>query len=363
VVKGAYVRTLFRGKPAIGVVWREDGTADVPDAKMKTIEEVLALPPMPEKLMQFIEWVASYNMAHKGAVMGMAIGGADQKSDVRKQISEKKEKILISDIWHLTSLQTEALNHLLPHIRADNFNVTLLDGVTGSGKTEVYFAAIRKSLEEHPENQILIMLPEIALTQSLIERVKSRLGIAPTVWHSNLTPKKRRENWLSIATGAAKLIIGARSALFLPYPKLSLIVVDEEHDASYKQEEGVVYNARDMAVTRASIEKIPVILVSATPSLETVVNVKNRKYDEINLPARFGDAKMPEIELVDLRTEKTGEKLLDFGKTAARTGGNPGARRAIVIIPEPPRLRAAHPLPCLRTSFEMPVLQCLLSRA
>jgi len=301
-VKGTYVRVPFRGKSTVGVVWHEDGAADIPEAKVKTIEEVFTLPPMPEKLMQFIEWAATYNMAHKGAVLAMAIGGADQKTDARYQISEKKN--LISDIWHLTSVQSTALDKLLPRIRADNFNVTLLDGVTGSGKTEVYFTAIRKSLEEHPDNQILIMLPEIALTQSLIERVKLRLGLAPTVWHSNLTPKRRRENWLAIATGEAKLIIGARSSLFLPYQKLSLIVVDEEHDVSYKQEEGVVYNTRDMAVVRASIEKIPVILVSATPSLETVVNVKVGKYDEINLPSRFGDAKMPEIELVDLRKEK-----------------------------------------------------------
>jgi len=304
--KGMLVKVPFRGKSTVGVVWCESGAADVPDSKVKNIEEVFGLPPMPEKLMQFIEWTANYNMAHNGAVLGMAVSGiGDQGSGIREKKNNKTDpRSLTPDHWQLTAAQNTALDKLLPHIRADNFNVTLLDGVTGSGKTEVYFSAIRKSLEEHPDNQILIMLPEIALTQSLIERVKSRLGITPTVWHSNLTPKKRRENWLAIATGDAKLIIGARSSLFLPYLKLSLIVVDEEHDASYKQEEGVVYNARDMAVVRASIEKIPIILVSATPSLETVVNVKAKKYDEINLPARFGDAKMPEIELVDLRKEK-----------------------------------------------------------
>lgn len=175
----------------------------------------------------------------------------------------------------------------------------LLDGVTGSGKTEVYFEAVAKVIAAG--KQALVLLPEIALSHGFIGRFSARFGHAPTLWHSGLTPAARRKNWRSILSGEAKVVAGARSALFLPYADLGLIVVDEEHESAYKQEEILIYNARDMAVLRAATEQIPIILSSATPSLETIKNSMDGKYDEIRLPSRFGDAQLPDVELIDLR--------------------------------------------------------------
>jgi primosomal protein N' (replication factor Y) len=182
------------------------------------------------------------------------------------------------------------------------YSTTLLDGVTGSGKTEVYCEAIAECLRQG--KQALVMLPEIAMTAALIDRFAARFGTRPIEWHSALGDKKRRLHWQAIVKGEAKFILGARSALFLPYPNLGLIVVDEEHEAAYKQEEGVIYHGRDMAVARAKIGNIPVVLSSATPSLETLFNVQQGKYGHVVLPTRFGEAKMPRIDLVDLRQHK-----------------------------------------------------------
>jgi len=177
--------------------------------------------------------------------------------------------------------------------------VTLLDGVTGSGKTEVYFAAIAACLARG--KQALVLLPEIALSTQWLARFAARFGAPPALWHSELGHALRRDTWRDVALGRAQVVVGARSALFLPFPDLGLIVVDEEQDLSYKQEDGVVYHARDMAVVRGSIAKLPVILVSATPSLETLANVEQGRYRRLHLQARFGDARLPEIRIVDMR--------------------------------------------------------------
>ena len=181
------------------------------------------------------------------------------------------------------------------------FAVTLLDGVTGSGKTEVYFEAIAQALAGG--RQALVMLPEIALTAQWLERFERRFGAAPAQWHSDLTTSLRRHTWRAIASGEARIVVGARSALFLPYRDIGLIVVDEEHDPSFKQDEGVVYNARDMAIVRARIGGFPVVLASATPSLETVVNCEAGRYQRLHLPRRHGGASLPDIRVVDMRAE------------------------------------------------------------
>ncbi|MEE8548080.1 MAG: primosomal protein N' [Alphaproteobacteria bacterium] len=183
----------------------------------------------------------------------------------------------------------------------DGFSVSLLDGVTGSGKTEVYFEAIAKALEM--EQNVLVLLPEIALSAQWLDRFESRFGAPPAQWHSELGAKARRTTWRAVAEGKVEVVVGARSALFLPFPDLGLIVVDEEHDPSFKQEEGVLYNARDMAVVRASLGAIPIVLVSATPSLETVTNAKGGRYAHLHLPDRHGGAIMPEVSLIDMRAE------------------------------------------------------------
>jgi primosomal protein N' (replication factor Y) len=181
------------------------------------------------------------------------------------------------------------------------FHVALLDGVTGSGKTEVYFEAVAEIIRRG--KQSLILMPEIALTGQFLDRFAQRFGVRPLEWHSELTPRTRARNWAAIAAGEAPVVVGARSALFLPYADLGLIVVDEEHDQAYKQDDGVHYHARDMAVVRAHIAKIPIVLASATPSVETEVNARKGRYQRVVLPARFGGQHMPYIEAIDLRRE------------------------------------------------------------
>ena len=183
----------------------------------------------------------------------------------------------------------------------DKFHVALLDGVTGSGKTEVYFEAVAQVLKRG--RQALILMPEIALTGQFLDRFAARFGVRPHEWHSELTPRKRARTWSVVASGEARVVVGARSALFLPYADLGLIVVDEEHDQAYKQDEGTHYHARDMAVVRASIGKFPIVLSSATPSLESEVNARRERYQRIALPSRFGGQHMPHIEAIDLRRE------------------------------------------------------------
>jgi primosomal protein N' (replication factor Y) (superfamily II helicase) len=198
--------------------------------------------------------------------------------------------------------QERAAERLVERVREGGFSVTVLDGVTGSGKTETYFAAIAAALEAG--RQVLVLLPEIALGAQWLDRFKRRFGALPAEWHSDVSQSTRRDTWRAVASGRARIVVGARSALFLPFADLGLVIVDEEHDASYKQEDGVAYQARDMAVLRASIAEIPIVLVSATPSLETVVNVARGRYERVHLPRRHAEASLPKIDLVDMRGQR-----------------------------------------------------------
>ena len=200
----------------------------------------------------------------------------------------------------LSDAQNAAAATLVGSVGA-GYSVTLLDGVTGSGKTEVYFEAIAAALRA--DKQVIVLLPEIALTADWLGRFEKRFGERPVVWHSDIPMSERRRNWRAVAHGTARLVVGARSALMLPYRDLGLIVIDEEHDPSFKQDEGVIYNARDMAVVRGHIGGFPVILASATPSLETVDNVWRGRYQRLSLPERFAGATLPEITAIDMRTE------------------------------------------------------------
>jgi primosomal protein N' (replication factor Y) len=186
-------------------------------------------------------------------------------------------------------------------VAKNEFQVALLDGVTGSGKTEVYFEAVAENIKRG--RQTMILMPEIALTGQFLDRFASRFGVRPIEWHSELTPRTRARNWAAVAAGDAPVVVGARSALFLPYADLGLIIVDEEHDQAYKQDEGAHYHARDMAVVRGSIAKIPVVLCSATPSVESEVNARKGRYRRVALPSRFGGQHMPQIEAIDLKRE------------------------------------------------------------
>jgi primosomal protein N' (replication factor Y) len=198
--------------------------------------------------------------------------------------------------------QEAAARRLNERTGAGGFSVTVLDGVTGSGKTETYFAAIATALAAG--HQVLVLLPEIALGAQWLDRFRRRFGASPVEWHSEVSHSARRDAWRAVASARARIVVGARSALFLPFPELGLVVVDEEHDPSYKQDDGVCYQARDMAVLRASIARIPIILVSATPSLETVVNIARGRYERVSLPRRHAEATLPLITLVDMRRER-----------------------------------------------------------
>jgi len=357
---GAIIEVPFGGRPAIGVVWGP-GEGTLADNKLKPAGAILPLPPMTSVLRQFIDRVAAYTLAPPGAVLRMALGAPKSLLPVRSSVSYKlspdnnlpaknparlrvarlladgtarsaseivqslgcstglikamaKSNEIISIpaeppspflqpfiASHITfsSAQGAAAAALQQTMQEQAFSATLLEGVTGSGKTEVYYEAIASAVAQG--RQSLVLLPEIALTSQWLDRFVAHFGVRPAVWHSDLSPAQRRITWRAVAEGKAPVVIGARSALFLPFSNLGLIVVDEEHEAAYKQEEGVIYNARDMAVLRAHLGKHPIILVSATPSLETLVNVKNGKYRRLHLPNRHGSAQLPEINAIDMR--------------------------------------------------------------
>lgn len=201
----------------------------------------------------------------------------------------------------LTPEQETAAAELVRKV-GNGFSVTLLDGVTGSGKTEVYFEAVARALELG--RQVLILVPEIALTTQWLGRFEKRFGVKPACWHSGLGQRERIDTWKAVSEGRVKVIVGARSALFLPYPDLGLMVIDESHDHSFKQEDVVNYQGRDMAVVRAKLEQFPLILSTATPDLETVCNVEDGKYDCVCLTSRYASAVMPDIKVIDLKKDK-----------------------------------------------------------
>ncbi len=237
----------------------------------------------------------------------------------------------------------------------------MLDGVPGAGKTEVYFEAIAAALAAG--RQVLVLLPEIALTSQWLKRFEDRFGCTPAPWHSGLTSLERRETWRAIADGRVGVVVGARSALFLPFERLGLIVVDEEHDGSFKQDDGVAYNARDMAVVRARLVGAPIVLASATPSLESVTNVTAGRYGALHLPRRHGGQTLARLQAVDLKTRGAAARPL---AVAARGRGDEAdlcRGRADAAVPQSPRLCADHAVPRLRPRHRMPAMLGLAGRA
>ncbi|MBC7770089.1 MAG: primosomal protein N' [Phycisphaerales bacterium] len=360
---GMHVIAPIGSRLVRGVVWsveREHPGA----ANLKAIEEVLPGSPVPEMSRAFIDWAAKYLVRPPGDLVRMVVRSPEalfpppthiviaptgepppKLTEARKRVMEEAAKEHVSaaelarraetssavvkglvDCGALTKLevsedppfpppnltmlgktlsdiQQAAADEVCASVRAGGFHVALLDGVTGSGKTEVYLEAAAEALKLDTSAQVLVLLPEIALTQAAMSRFNARFGVTPVEWHSAIPHKARRRAWREIAAGRARLIVGARSALFLPYPNLKLIVIDEEHDSSYKQEEGVIYQARDLAVARAKLGECMVILASATPSLETLVNAQSGRYAHVKLPSRHGTAELPDVELVDLKID------------------------------------------------------------
>lgn len=299
ILLGDYVVVPFGKKRLIGIVWKY---SDKSNRELKFIEQKIDLQNIRPKLIAFAEWGAQYNLIPIGMLAKVIMGGVLKVNQIDKLICAKQKQEISEISCQLSPEQQVASDEIISNL--NEYSVTLLDGETGSGKTEVYLSAIAKLVETVNSAQILILLPEIVLTSQLVNRVRGQISKNLVEWHSGLTPKTRRNNWLNIASGNAQIIIGARSALFLPYKNLKLIIVDEEHDSSFKQEQGIIYNARDMAIILAKFENIPIILSSATPLLETIHHVKNGNYNHVKLTKRFGGAELPLIKVVDMRSNK-----------------------------------------------------------
>jgi primosomal protein N' (replication factor Y) len=365
VEPGAFVLVPFGAQTRIGVVWDAplgDGERPVDPKKMKAVSERLDVPPLSVTSLRFAEWIASYTLAPLGMVVRMLMSAqaafepvkprfgvrvvADAAEPPRMTPARRRALDLARDgqirakaalaaeaacstgvvdglvasgnlvevviperrfpepspdhrKTDFTPEQAAAVHALISAVHGDGFSVSLLDGVTGSGKTEVYYEAVAETLRRG--RQALIMLPEIALTGQFMSRFTARFGCMPAEWHSALSPAERGRVWRAAATGEARVVVGARSALFLPYSDLGLIVVDEEHDAGFKQDDRVHYQARDMSVVRGSLGKFPVVLASATPSIESHVNARTGRYRHIVLPGRFTGAELPDVVPIDMR--------------------------------------------------------------
>jgi primosomal protein N' (replication factor Y) len=356
---GTIVAVPLGTRVTIGAVW-PDAPDDVPAKKLREIEAILDAPPLPGALIRFVDWMAGYTLASRGMVLRMVLRSPEALEPERPMVGVRlagpppdrltaaRRRVLevaadglawskaglagaagvstgvVDGLLAQGTLERVAMpprpiaadldpDHERPELseaqeraaavlrqaERDAFSVALLDGVTGSGKTEVYFEAVAETLRRG--RQALILLPEISLTGAFLDRFASRFGSRPAEWHSEVATRQRERVWRAVARGEARAVVGARSALFLPFPDLGLIVVDEEHDPAYKQEEGVSYHARDMAVVRGSLSGFPVVLSSATPSVESRVNADRGRYRHLLLPARYGVALKPEIAAIDLR--------------------------------------------------------------
>ncbi len=358
---GDLVLAPLNRRESVGVVWDGAPDAALPESRLKPLTAILDAPRMRADLRRLVDWIAAYTLAAPGEVLAMALrlnalrpesapigwqiadtipsehrltearrrvlaalaegprGGAELaraagvSSGVIRGMADAGLIVAITlpprapfarpDPDHpgpvLSVEQQGAAGALRQAVAARAFSVTLLDGVTGSGKTEVYLEAVAACLRAG--RQALVLLPEIALSSQWLERFERRFAVAPAVWHSDLSSRTRRITWRAVAAGTAPVVVGARSALFLPFPDLGLVVIDEEHETAFKQEEGVVYHARDMAVVRARLCGAPAVLVSATPSLETMANVEAGRYRRLHLPSRHAGAALPTVRLIDLR--------------------------------------------------------------
>ncbi|MDR2645927.1 MAG: primosomal protein N' [Holosporaceae bacterium] len=292
---GDVVEIPLRQRNIVGIVTDENIETS---RELKTISRIFGFN-IGKTNYDFLKWVSDYTMIPRGHVLKMMLGERSLFNRQKKDCSKPFDRIVASfQEINLNLSQLVAYQRIIK----SGARPFLLKGVTGSGKTEVYLAAVKDILQQN--KQALILFPEIALTQQIVRRIEKYFGFAPIVWNSNTTPKNKRMTWLRAISGESCIVVGARSALFVPFKNLGMIVVDEEHDSSYKQEEGVFYNARDMAVVRGHLQKIPVILSSATPSLESYVNAQKEKYGHAFLEDRFGSSKIPPINLIDMRQNK-----------------------------------------------------------
>ena len=292
LMPGDLVIVPFGKNDEIGVVWDKIQPSNK-KFQIKKIKKIIDNFKINKNLINFINWFSAYNLTSKGMVLKMCLGN---KKKAFKIEDYKQEKLKKKSKFILNKDQKKSLEDLKKF--SNKFNVSLLQGVTGSGKTIVYFERVKEILSLG--KQVLILLPEIFLTNQFKERFLQFFGFLPAIWHSKVGIKNKRKIWQSVVNGNLNLVIGARSSLLLPFKNLGLIVLDEEHDPSYKQDEGIIYHARDMAIARASEENIPIHLVSAVPSLETYNNIKTKKYNHTRLANRYSDFPLPEAAVVNL---------------------------------------------------------------
>ena len=308
---GEYVDVPFGRKTITGVVWDQFEKNANKKFEIKSVKKKLNIEPLKQKTVDFLNWFSEYNLVPLGMTLKLHLlsGKAIEK---QKNIEYQKYQIQINkEQFYLSDEQEQAFKELVKH--DNSFRVHLLQGTTGSGKTIVYFKAIEKII--HQGKQSLILLPEIGLTGEFEKKFKKFFGFEAAIWHSKITPKKKKVIWSGLTSGEIKVVIGARSALFLPFKKIGIIIVDEEHDQSFKQDEGVTYNARDMAIARAYSENIPINLVTAVPSIETYANIKNKKYSYSRLINRYKDANLPKHHIIDLNQNKLAKKKFISNKT------------------------------------------------
>ncbi len=391
---GAFVEVPLGPRKVLGVVWGP-GAGDFDYAKVRSVMRVLDVAPMREEMQQFLTRAADYTLTPMSAMLRLAtrapgLGDAPSMRKVYRlgsadptRVTDARTKVLdvlrdygglsftMGELAEMAGVGNSVVKGLVKQgavseedapretpypmldpdyggkelsadqaagaevlragLRSDTYGTTLLKGVTGSGKTEVYLEAVAECL--CMGRQALVLLPEIALSGEFINRVEARFGFKPAEWHSGVTMTERRRCWKMVGQGGAQMVVGARSALFLPYQNLGLIVVDEEHDTSYKQEDGVLYNARDLAVLRAAINGAQVVLASATPSLETWANVEAGKYKRLTLNSRFGPAVMPQMSAIDMRAEELhGGKWVSPTLKAAITGRLEKGEQSLIFL-------------------------------
>ena len=297
---GDYVVVPFGKSKITGVVWDEFEKKNKRNFKIKNVLKKLEVTPLKKTTIKFLNWFSEYNIIPKGMALKLVLLSSNAVEKFQKDTYKIFDTEMKKNSIKLSEEQKKSLKKM--NVSNQKFRVHVLQGTTGSGKTMVYFEALKDIINKGFQG--LILLPEIGLTSQFEKKFIEFFGFTPAIWHSGITKKKKEIIWSGIANGEIKVVIGARSSLFLPFKKLGLIIVDEEHDQSYKQDEGVTYNARDMAISRASFENIPINLITAVPSIETYENIKKGKYSISKLEKRYQNASLPNYEIINLNETK-----------------------------------------------------------
>ena len=297
---GDYVMVPFGKSKITGVVWDEFEKNKNKNFKTKKVIKKLDVTPLKKNTINFLNWFAEYNLIPKGMALKLVLLSSDAVENKETQLYQIFDSKIKQNLIKLSSDQNKSLKKM--NVSNKKFRVHVLQGTTGSGKTLVYFEALKPLIEKGFQG--LILLPEIGLTSQFEQKFLEYFGFKPAVWHSGISKKKKELIWSGVSNGKIKIIIGARSSLFLPFKKLGMIIVDEEHDQSFKQDEGITYNARDMAISRASFENIPINLITAVPSIETFENIKKGKYEVSRLNERYQNAALPIYEIINLNNTK-----------------------------------------------------------